>query len=145
MDLLPPPAPTSPHSWPKTLDHFLNPAPYLRIRGQLESDIQRYHTVYGSALRYGHHEVSFTTAQAWKDIYGHGHSQLPRAQSSTRNASNIIGANDTNHARYRKALAHASSPKALQAQELIITGYLDQLLDRLRELADRGHEAEIGK
>jgi cytochrome P450 len=37
----------------------------------------------------------------------------------------ILTANDADHKRFRKALSHAFSAKGLQAQEPIVTGYVD--------------------
>jgi cytochrome P450 len=83
-------------------------------------------------VRFGPDEVSFITAEAWKDIYGHGHQQLPRVISSTGNTSDITNANDADHARFRKALSHTFSMQGLRAQEPLVTGYIDKLIERLK-------------
>lgn len=47
----------------------------------------------------------------------------------------IIGANDADHARYRRILSHAFSDRALRQQEYILLHYIDLLIDRLSEKA----------
>ncbi|KAJ5860638.1 uncharacterized protein N7529_007948 [Penicillium soppii] len=104
-------------------------------RGQLETRMRDLHEKYGEVVRFGPNEVSFITAQAWKDIYGHGHQQLPKVLHSTSNPSDITSANDTDHSRLRRSLAHAFSAKGLQSQEPIITKYVDLLIQKLKIIA----------
>lgn len=94
-----------------------------------------FHEKYGEVVRFGPNEVSFITAQAWKDIYGHGHRQLPKVLHSTSNPSDIVSANNADHSRLRRSLAHAFSAKGLQSQEPIITKYVDLLIRKLKVLA----------
>lgn len=106
------------------------------VRGRLDINLRTFHEKYGEAVRFCPDEVSFITAQAWKDIYGHGRRQLPKVLSSASNASDIISANDVDHTRFRKSLSHAFSAKGLQAQEPILTGYVDKLVERLKGVAE---------
>ncbi|PWY68979.1 cytochrome P450 [Aspergillus sclerotioniger CBS 115572] len=105
-------------------------------RGRLDIDIRAFHNKYGEAVRFGPDEVSFITAQAWKDIYGHGHRQMPKVRGSASNPKDIISANDVDHTRYRKAMSHAFSAKGLQAQEPFLLGYVDKLIKRLHDIAE---------
>ncbi|GFF24703.1 benzoate 4-monooxygenase cytochrome P450 [Aspergillus udagawae] len=57
----------------------------------------------------------------------------------------ILTANDADHKQFRKALSHAFSAKGLQAQEPIVTGYIDKLISRLREFAEAGVPADMVK
>jgi cytochrome P450 len=113
--------------------------PVLRFfalsRGQLEAKMRLFHNQYGEVVRFGPNEVSFITAQAWKDIYGHGHQQLPKVLHSTSNPSDIISANNADHSRFRRSLAYAFSAKGLQSQEPIIQKYADLLVDKLKIVA----------
>ncbi|CAI7649359.1 unnamed protein product [Penicillium glandicola] len=97
--------------------------------------MRQFHERYGEVVRFGPNEVSFITAQAWKDIYGHGHRQLPKVLHSTSNPSDITSADDADHSRLRRSLAHAFSAKGLQSQEPIITKYVDLLIEKLKILA----------
>jgi hypothetical protein len=61
-------------------------------RGLLDERIREFYAQYGEVVRYTSLEVSFITADAWKDIYGHGHTpkmDLPqttwRCRQKTRN------------------------------------------------------------
>lgn len=107
------------------------------VRGRLDIDLRSFHNKYGEAVRFGPEEVSFITAQAWRDIYTHGHGerQLPKVLHSTSNPSDIISANNADHSRFRRALSHAFSAKGLQVQEPILRGYVDKLIQRLEEIA----------
>lgn len=109
-------------------------------------------------------ELAFTDPQAWKDIYGHrqGHPQFHKdpiqyavlklvgrpwadsASSSVGSVQDIPGsttltmADDENHTRQRRALAHAFSQKALLEQESIIRGYVDLFVEKLKPFAASG-------
>jgi cytochrome P450 len=88
--------------------------------------------------------VSFTTSQAWKDIYGHSHKPLPKylADESGR-APSILTANDADHTRFRKSLLHAFSDKALRAQESLIKQYVDMLVQKLKAVASSDEKADM--
>ncbi|PLB44238.1 cytochrome P450 [Aspergillus steynii IBT 23096] len=118
------------------------------IRGNLDIDIRRFHARYGSVVRVGPNEVSFATPEAWKDIYGHGphgHGQLPKVVISVSKGMDIISANDTDHSRFRKILSPAFSAKGVQAQEPLLSGHVDKLITRLKELAGSQSPADMTK
>jgi hypothetical protein len=110
------------------------------IRGNLDHDLRYFHSKYGPAVRFSPDEVSFITASAWKDIYGHGHAQLPKVQILTTSGKDIISANDADYARFRKALWHAFSARGLQAQEGSVVRYIDKLIARLKGFAEEGRK-----
>ncbi|KAF5869159.1 putative cytochrome p450 monooxygenase protein [Botrytis fragariae] len=105
------------------------------IRGRQDIELRALHQKYGEVVRFAPDEVSFITAQAWRDIYGHGHKQLPKFKHSAANPLDIINSNDVDHSRYRKAMSHAFSAKGLQAQEPILKRYVDKLVTRLEHEA----------
>lgn len=115
------------------------------IRGNFDKDLRRLHVKYGPAVRFDRNEVSFITADAWKDIYGHGHRQLPKSQASTANKFDIISSDDYNHSRYRKSLSHAFSARGLQAQEPLLNSYVDKLVERLKAVAESKLPADMAK
>lgn len=115
------------------------------IRGRFDIDMRRFHKQYGTVVRFGRAEVSFITPEAWKDIYGHGHAQLPKVLTSVSITSDIISSNDADHSRYRKALSHAFSAKGLQAQEPLVNGYVDKLIERLKGVAESGVPVDMVK
>ncbi|KAL6228775.1 hypothetical protein BDW75DRAFT_246343 [Aspergillus navahoensis] len=87
-------------------------------------------------VRFAPSEVFFITPEAWKAIYGHGHAQLPKVLTSVSSMGDIISANDRDHSRHRKALAHAFSARGLQTQEPLVKGYVDKLIERLKGFAE---------
>ena len=120
------------------------------IRGQLDHQMVALHTVYGPVIRITPDELSFITVQAWKDIFGHGHAQLPKyivgRNLGIDEAAPAIGtANDENHARYRKALSSGFSDKALRDQENMLTQYVDLLIEKLKGLANQQASADMVK
>ena len=52
-------------------------------------------------------------------------------------ASHIIVANDADHTRFRRVLSHAFSEKALAQQEVLLQGYVDLLVNRLKEVISK--------
>ncbi|KAL4901846.1 hypothetical protein BDW74DRAFT_67207 [Aspergillus multicolor] len=112
------------------------------VRGTFDIDMRRFHAQYGPVVRFSHDEVSFITPDAWKDIYGsgrtpqHKHGQLPKVRHSAQSIKAIASADDADHSRYRRTLAHAFSAKALADQEPLIQLYVDRLITRLRGVAD---------
>ncbi|GKZ27330.1 hypothetical protein AbraIFM66951_005108 [Aspergillus brasiliensis] len=106
------------------------------IRGVLDRDMRAFHNQYGGAVRFSPNEVSFITTQAWKDIYGHGHRQLPKVTGSAGNPKDIANANGSDHTRFRKAMSHAFSAKGLQAQEPFIMKYVNKVISKLHAMAE---------
>lgn len=96
-------------------------------------------------------ELSFNTAKAWEDIYGHrvGLANMDKdpihvgAVEAIPGATNLTMAPDIHHARQRRALAHAFSRQALLEQEPILKGYVNLFVQRLREMAHRGEAANM--
>ncbi|KAJ5966639.1 hypothetical protein N7501_002887 [Penicillium viridicatum] len=117
------------------------------IRGLVDLDIPQFHLKYGPIVRFGRDEVSFIDPEAWKDIYGHNnkHGQLPKVKNSASNPLDIVSSNDVDHSRYRKSLSHAFSAKGLQTQEPYINNYVDQLLARLKDVAQSQTPTDMSK
>ena len=55
----------------------------------------------------------------------------------------ILSANDADHSRYRRLLAHAFSERALIEQEHLILSYIELLISRLRERASSSGTAVV--
>ncbi len=116
------------------------------IRGRLDIDCRRFFNQYNTdAIRISPNEVFFNSAPAWQEIYGHGRTpQMPKPMRRIPSEPhNIINANDIDHTRFRKALAHAFSERALREQESLLQDYTTLLIDRLSELAADGKEANM--
>ena len=95
-------------------------------------------------MRYSPNELSFISNEtAWTDIYGfrtgrlHGHANMQKDKvwfpPPENGVPSIVIANDEDHSRGRRILAHAFSEKALAGQETLLQNYADQLIDRLKE------------
>ena len=111
------------------------------IRGQQHAVIKRLHDQYGEVVRIAPNALAYRASSAWKDIYGHrtkGQKVFlkdPALYSPTPNGVNaIITANDKDHQRMRRLLAHAFSNKALGEQEGILQTYADMLVHKLNEI-----------
>ncbi|KXJ85092.1 cytochrome P450 [Microdochium bolleyi] len=117
---------------------------YVRhyINGTWDGHLKTLHDKYGPAVRYTANQVSFNSTDAWKPIYGH---KMNAEQNFDKDpifyavreedASNIIIANNDDHRRMRRVLAHAFSEKALRGQEDIMKGYIDLFIRRIGEKA----------
>lgn len=117
------------------------------LLGTFDQDIRRFHQKYGTALRYAPDAISFTTNQAWKTIYGPSRGQFPKffTNKLLEPQSNILSADDANHARIRGGVAHAFSPRALAEQEPLVHGYVDLLVRKLSDVAESRTPAEMGR
>ncbi|KAL9122683.1 MAG: hypothetical protein Q9187_000769 [Circinaria calcarea] len=112
--------------------------------GELASATRRMHEEYGETLRLAPNKLSFINSQAWLDIHGHRNEKkkawfekdptvyLPRFNG----APSIVDANEQDHARFRRLLAHAFSEKALRDQEQILQTYVNLLISKLHDQID---------
>lgn len=108
--------------------------------GYDHSNVRELHDQYGPVVRTAPNTLTFVSAQAWQDIYGFpkGRPQIPKDLTwYLPEGSNVpralINADDADHARMRRLVAHAFSNTALHEQEQILTKYFDLLVQRLRE------------
>ncbi|KAK1759949.1 cytochrome P450 [Echria macrotheca] len=103
--------------------------------GKSNHTILALHKKYGPVVRVGPSRLSFTHADAWRDIRGHrraGEGENPKEESFySMSRRNIIGAPRDDHTRFRRVLAHGFSASVMQKQEPLITRYIDQLMDQL--------------
>lgn len=116
--------------------------------GSFDKYMQRYHEYYGEVVRFADDSLSFTTAEAWKDIYGYGHgpSQWPKLEfRPPGQPPNIVYSDDVDHTRFRKALSSAFSDQTLRLQEGLIKSYVDMLVDALKEEASLGRPTDMTK
>lgn len=133
--------------WFHPLRHFPGPKRWLifpitrqldSVRGIREHKTLAYHEKYGNVVRSGPDMLTFTHPDAWKDIYGHGHAELPKSLGTQGGGvQNIINADAKTHFRYRRAMLPAFSDKALGEQEGIMKVYIDLLMKRLGEAATK--------
>ncbi|KAK4149601.1 hypothetical protein C8A00DRAFT_46804 [Chaetomidium leptoderma] len=127
-------------------------APYLYhlLRGDWQHKVKELHDQYGPVVRYTTNNVSFITPGAWKTIYGHrsaGQETFAKDRIAYRPSlsghPHIINANDDDHRRQRRLLAHAFSEKALRGQEDIMKQYIDLFIRKLGDKAREGEALDI--
>ncbi|KAE8853633.1 hypothetical protein HRS9122_00625 [Pyrenophora teres f. teres] len=104
--------------FPGPLLWCISPIPSIisLLRGRIAFDYKVHHDKYGPVVRVMPNELSFNTARAWDDIYGH-----------------------------RVGLANMDKDPihALLEQEPILRDYVDLFVKRLREKAQRGEPANM--
>ncbi|KAF2228481.1 putative benzoate 4-monooxygenase cytochrome P450 [Viridothelium virens] len=117
------------------------PDAFSTLRGVAYKDTRNLHERYGSAVRISPNALSFSTAQAWRDIYALKADRTELAKDpgyyKKGEAANIVctyhSADQTDHARIRKLFAHAFSDSALLEQEPLLTNYFDLLVTKLKQ------------
>lgn len=101
------------------------------------------HKKYGDIVRISPDEVSVIGENVWDELVGH------RKLGSPENGKDphvfgvvakhsVLNANREDHARLRRTLSHGFSASMIEAQEPIISSYVDLLLQRLKENSDNG-------
>lgn len=139
--------------YPGPLLWRISPIPSIisLLRGRIAFEYKLHHDKYGPVVRVMPNELSFNTAKAWDDIYGH-RVGLPNMDKdpihvgsveAIPGATNLTMAPDAHHARQRRALAHAFSKQALLEQEPILKDYVRLFVEKLRELAHKGEPANM--
>lgn len=120
---------------------------YHSLRGDLIFWTIAQHEKYGECVRLLPNELSFSSANAYKDIYGFktsGNRTLEKDMNFYVNNRNecrsIINADAESHSRMRRIFSHAFSDRALKIQEPIFLTYIDKLVEKLRE----GCQKDIG-
>ncbi|KAJ2994193.1 hypothetical protein NUW58_g1619 [Xylaria curta] len=113
--------------------------PYIHSlwQGRLHEHIKDLHDSYGPIVRIAPDELSFTTAQAWNDIYcgGVGNKGFPKhpAYRNAQTFESLFDATDENHTRLRRLLKNGFfSLAAARRQEKHVQAYADRLIAQLR-------------
>ncbi|TPX17045.1 uncharacterized protein E0L32_012302 [Thyridium curvatum] len=112
------------------------------LRGTMSFDVLEFHNKYGPVVRVAPDELAFLDAQGWSDIYGHrtgskaGTEELSKAlvfYLPKGQAPAITTENRENHTVLRRLMSHGFSERSMREQEPIIGGYVDLLIQRMRE------------
>jgi cytochrome P450 len=110
----------------------------------------------GPIVRIAPNELSFTDPSAWKDIYSShpGQPNFPRDAVDSRFdpvedtgvlSTDMLVADEPNHARQRRTLSHAFSVKALKGQEALITEFVDLLIQKVKDEVAQGKIVDMNK
>lgn len=149
--------PLSKYPGPKFAAASRIPFAIRRLQGTDIHWVHKLHLKYGDVVRIAPTEISYTDGQAWKDIYGkydsisHGvrmgqfQKDLPFYGKPMPGFKDLIRVNDSDHARARRNLSHAFSESSLKKQDGLIRHYIDLLVEKLDEVAERGIECDIGR
>ncbi|KAI0023554.1 cytochrome P450 [Xylariomycetidae sp. FL0641] len=103
--------------------------------------LQKLHNQYGPVVRYGPTDLSYITAQAWKDIFGveKGTRENTKARDisppSINGYDSILTTPFEHHARLRRIFSPAFSERALRQQEHMFKKYADIMVSKLREMS----------
>ncbi|KAL9082406.1 MAG: hypothetical protein Q9159_006449 [Coniocarpon cinnabarinum] len=125
------------------------PYVYHLYRGSLVHEIGRLHRKYGEKVRIAPDEISFTTNDAWKDIYSRRPDRLvlPRDQvwqrSGPQGTNNLTTAPMADHDRMRKALNPAFELSGLAEKEPIIQKHTLQMIAKIRMIAEEGRPVDL--
>lgn len=122
-----------------------------QLRGKFPLTVHALHLKYGEIVRIAPSELSFTGADAWKEIYGF-RSGLPENRKdpgentdADKRHPTIINADRKTHGDLRKLLSNAFSDKVLKCQEPVLLHYIDLLVTRLHEVVEKGEPVDIVK
>ncbi|KAK1140603.1 hypothetical protein N8T08_010240 [Aspergillus melleus] len=124
---------------------------YWTFTGVLHSKLKDLHEQYGDVVRIGPNMLVYRNAQAWKDIFGHrksGDGSFHKDQNfypPTPSGPMLLAADDANHSRQRRLLAHAFSDRALREQEPILQSYVDLLVLQLNNSVASNETVDLTK
>ncbi|CAI6092807.1 unnamed protein product [Clonostachys chloroleuca] len=118
---------------------------YVMHRGVAPIEMSNLHKRYGPVIRVAPDELSFSSAVAFKEIYGHQKAGRPELVKDKKYHKFVpepilINADREYHGTLRKLLSHGFSESALRAQEAVIQEHVSILMQRLRE---HGHEGQV--
>ncbi|KAI5919545.1 averantin oxidoreductase [Camillea tinctor] len=114
-------------------------------RGTTSADLLKVHNKYGPVVRTSPNELSYINPPQWKEIYGHrppGQEEFAKDKkyhAGLKGKPLLINADRGYHSEIRKLFAHGFSEKALREQEPVLQGYVDLLMQKLRENSQDGH------
>lgn len=134
------------------------PQVYSETSGNIVYDLLALHQKYGSIVRIGPNDLSFTSEGVWRDVFSYrmGHEEFSKVHippamngkygilrylssvSLHSRVSNVsYSANRQDHARFRKVMSSSFSDKAIRDQQPIIQEYVDSLIESLRDQSDK--------
>lgn len=111
--------------------------------GRPHKKLLEIHKQYGNVVRIAPDELSFTHPDSWKEIQGHvkqgqpENGKDPKIYDASFDTS-LVSAKRERHGPMRRTLAAAFSARAMAAQQPLINGFIDLLLQRLREQGENG-------
>lgn len=113
----------------------------VSVRIDIEAQELTSVAIEGSVVRVAPNELSFNTAQSWKDIYesrqDHGlfvKSEFYEGGSFANQCGSIVSERDpAKHGAMKKQLSQAFSMRSLAEQEYLVASLIDRLVEELRK------------
>lgn len=120
------------------------------LRGDSHTFIHALHEKHGPVVRYSPSAISYTEAQAWRDVCGYekGRRENPKASWFQLPAYNGVPSifaipSSDDHARVRRVFSPAFSERSLKQQEALFQRYVDLLLSKIRQQCQAGGDGRV--
>ncbi|KAI2615409.1 isotrichodermin C-15 hydroxylase [Hypoxylon sp. NC1633] len=124
--------------------------PYLwaKFHGTATHRSKRLHDKYGDVVRIAPDTLSYSTSQAWSDIYGPKQSKMrgniPKDPLFlTGTPESLVGADEENHRRIRRFAAPGFSERSVALQYDLLERYTALFISRLRDESTRHGEVDF--
>ncbi|KAL1868305.1 hypothetical protein Daus18300_006029 [Diaporthe australafricana] len=110
------------------------------MAGGIHNSLMDLHNRYGTVVRVAPDELSFSSPDAWEEVYGRYKAGKRKENMkpnwyASRDSNDILGADLGDHGRIRKVLNFGFTASAMLDQEPAIVGFVDLLFERLRARA----------
>jgi cytochrome P450 len=112
------------------------------MKGDIVYMIRNLHDQYGSIVRLGPDQLSYTSPEAWRTIYGQRSNEMPKSarghgHTPPPNLAHTLLTAPTKqqHSEQRRALSHAFTEGTLRAQERYFQDHVSKLISKLSEIA----------
>lgn len=121
---------------PRIRSAFYFPFYYEIWTGDIVHNWLRLHEKHGHVVRISPTCISFTNAEAYKDIYRHVPKDPDVYAPTSDGVAEIASASDLDHARIRRLFGHGFSDHAVKLQEKTVQAYVDTLIIKLHQKAN---------
>ena len=134
---------------PKSYAASSFPVAFAQLNGTYHLFTQKAHEKYGKVVRISPNKLSFISSAAWNDICAKRNRgpSLPQDRTFFNDMlvdkKTLTMADTENHARLRKAMNPAFSPRALALQELILQKNVNLFMHQLQKLATQGRQLDL--
>lgn len=136
-------------SFPGPLARRASRIPYTLsiLNGRLHTDTAALHRKYGPVVRVAPNELAFADPSSWKDVMGGGSKELAKwgdvylvPEFMPPHLQNTV--DKEHHKMLRRAVAPGFSDQSLRAQEGLISKYINNLIERLKESCVAGQPSK---
>jgi averantin hydroxylase len=120
------------------------PFTWVQCTGNQAQSLLALHEKYGKVVRVAPKELSYVSAEAWRDILSHrqGHDEFAKVNPVPlpNGICGILQAHRADHSRFRRLLSHSFSEKGMREQQPTLQYYADLLIDGLKKNAEKGSQ-----